>query len=68
MQALVTTAEAENNAMKFDQMIAEGNEKGAVLIQDAITGLVELTRNIEQVAKVLGVEELSPDDADHQFR
>lgn len=67
MQALVDKAEAQQNAQKFDQMIAEGNEAGAKLIQDAITGLVALTRKIEKVAVELGVENLSPETADHEF-
>lgn len=66
MQALVDKAEAKQ-PMKFDQMIAEGNEEGAELIQNAITGLVALTRKIEEVATELGVDELSPDNADHDF-
>ena len=67
MQALVDKAEADKNGMKFDQMIAEGNDEGAELIQNAISGLVALTRKIEKVAGQLGVENLSPDNADHQF-
>lgn len=67
MQQLVDKAEAKQNAMKFDQMIAEGNEQGAALIKNAIAGLVALTREIEVVAKELGVENLSPDNADHEF-
>ena len=66
MQALVDKAEAKQ-PMKFDQMIAEGNEEGAELIQNAIAGLVALTRKIEKVATELGVDELSPDNADHDF-
>ncbi|AUM11339.1 imelysin family protein [Ketobacter alkanivorans] len=67
MQALVDSAEANGGGMKFDQMIAEGNAKGATLIQDAIGGLVALTRKIESAAMALGVENLSPDNADHDF-
>lgn len=66
MQALVDKAEAKQ-PMKFDQMIAEGNEEGTELIQNAITGLVALTRKIEKVATELGVDDLSPDTADHDF-
>ncbi|MBA57092.1 MAG: peptidase [Pseudomonadales bacterium] len=66
MQALVDKAEAKQ-PMKFDQMIAEGNQEGAELIQGAITGLVALTRKIEKVATELGVDNLSPDNADHDF-
>lgn len=67
MQALVDKAEAKSDAQKFDQMIAENNAEGAKLIEDAISGLVSLTRKVEQVAKVLGVKDLSPDNAEHDF-
>jgi putative iron-regulated protein len=67
MQKLVDKAEAAQNPIKFDQMIAEGNTEGADLIKNAIAGLVALTRNIEQVAAELGVDHLSPDNADHDF-
>lgn len=67
MQKMVDRAEADKDGMKFDQMIAEGNEQGAQIITSAIAGLVALTRKIEAVAVELGVENLSPDTADHDF-
>ena len=67
LQALVTAAEAQNQPMKFDQMIAEGNAKGEQLVKNAIMELVALTRDIESIAVELGIENLSPDTADHEF-
>ena len=48
-------------------MIAEGNAKGEQLIKNAIMELVALTRDIESIAVELGIENLSPDTADHEF-
>lgn len=67
LQTMVDKAEAGRNAMKFDQMIAEGNDKGAAILMDSITKLVALTRDIEKVAMSLGVDNLNPDTADHEF-
>lgn len=67
MQTMVDKAEAPSTPMKFDQMIAEGNEEGSTIIKNAISGLVALTRDIEKVAAALGVENLNPDTADHEF-
>ncbi len=67
MQAMVDKAEAKSKPMKFDQMIAEGNQEGEKLVSNAVAGLVALTREIENVADTLGVKNLSPDDADHSF-
>jgi putative iron-regulated protein len=67
LQAMVDAAEDGTHPMKFDQMIAEGNIKGAALIEDSISSLVELTRQIEKVAYSIGIENLNPDTADHDF-
>lgn len=67
MQALVDTAEDPSSPMKFDQMIAEGNTKGAALISNAINALVEQTGVIEAVANELGIEQLNSESANHEF-
>jgi putative iron-regulated protein len=66
LQAMVDRAEAEQ-AMKFDQMIAEGNATGEQIITNAIAALVEETRAIESAAKAIGVSNLEPDTAGHDF-
>lgn len=60
-------AEASQNPMPFDMMIAPGNAKGASIVNGAIMALVEQTGSIEQAARQLGLEALSPDDAGHTF-
>jgi len=67
LQALVDSAERKENPEAFDQLIAEGNEKGAQMINASINALVEETRNIELAAKALGIDNLNPDTADHEF-
>lgn len=60
-------AEASSNPMTFDMMIAPGNAEGATIINTAILALVEQTGSIEQAARQLGIDALSPDDAGHAF-
>ncbi|MBL4826731.1 MAG: hypothetical protein JKY66_03295 [Spongiibacteraceae bacterium] len=67
MQVLVNSAERSDKPMKFDQMIAEGNPKGKKIITDAIKSLVDQTRQLEKMAKVVGITNLNPDTADHTF-
>lgn len=64
---LKNRAEADQDPMAFDMMIAPGNEEGAALINDAIMTLVNQTGSIEQAAGELGVNSLQPDTAGHSF-
>lgn len=65
--AIKAAAEAPVNPMAFDQMIEPGNRAGSTLINTAIQNLVAQTYSIEQVALLVGVENLQPDDAGHAF-
>ena len=65
LQALVDSAEKNN--VHFDQLIAEGNAEGQQLVRDAIAALVKQTGAIEQAAGKLGISDLNPDTADHEF-
>lgn len=60
MYHLVTLAEDKKSPMKFDQMIAEGNQQGAAAINNAIAELTLITELIEQAAQVLGISNLNP--------
>jgi len=62
---LVTSAEKNN--VHFDQLIAAGNTQGHELVNNAITGLVAQTASIERAAGIIGIDNLNPDTADHQF-
>ena len=60
-------AESSQNPMAFDTMIAPGNAEGTRIVNGAIMALVEQTGSIEQAARQLGIQGLSPDDAGHSF-
>ncbi|UCJ18822.1 peptidase [Pseudomonas sp. MM211] len=64
LQALVDSA---NKGQHFDQLIAADNADGQQLVRDAIAALVKQTGAIEQAAGKLGISDLNPDTADHEF-
>ena len=67
LTVMKSKAESSHAPMAFDMMIAPGNSEGAKIVNDAIMALVVQTGSIEQVARELGIEALSPDDAGHAF-
>ncbi len=67
LQALVDSAERSEQPQKFDQLIAEGNIEGEAIINRAIEALVLETEQLELAARALGIDNLSPDNADHDF-
>ncbi|MCG7588627.1 peptidase, partial [Photobacterium sp. OFAV2-7] len=62
---LVQSAEKQNQ--HFDQLIASGNKAGNALVGKSIMALVKQTAEIERAASIIGVSNLNPDTADHQF-
>ncbi|PMN88080.1 imelysin family protein [Enterovibrio norvegicus] len=58
---------AEKNNVYFDQLIAADNAEGNALVNGAIAALVQQTRSIEKAAGAIGITNLNPDTADHQF-
>lgn len=64
LQVLVESA---NNGEAFDQLIASENAEGQEKVRNAIAALVKQTSAIEQVAAALGISDLNPDTADHEF-
>ncbi|MYM58345.1 peptidase [Vibrio sp. OCN044] len=62
---LVTSAEKNNQY--FDQLIASDNAKGNALVNKTIMSLVDQTASIERAAKIVGINSLNPDTADHEF-
>ncbi|WP_394560809.1 imelysin family protein [Aquipseudomonas alcaligenes] len=65
LQVLVDSAEKDN--VHFDQLIAADNTEGQQKVRDAIAALVKQTGAIEKASSVLGISDLNPDTADHQF-
>lgn len=64
LQAIVDQA---NKGKRFDQLIAAGNTEGNQIVRDAIASLVKQTGAIEQAAGKLGIIDLNPDNAEHEF-
>jgi putative iron-regulated protein len=64
LQVLVDQAQ---KGQHFDQLIAAGNTEGNQIVRDAIAALVKQTGAIEQAAGKLGITDLNPDNADHEF-
>jgi len=64
MQVLVESA---NNGEAFDQLIAADNTEGQEKVRAAIAALVAQTASIEKAAAALGITDLNPDTADHEF-
>ena len=56
-----------NKGEHYDQLIAAGNTAGNQIVRDAIASLVKQTASIEQAAGKLGISDLNPDNADHEF-
>ncbi|WP_313464452.1 imelysin family protein [Pseudomonas nitroreducens] len=65
MQVIVDRA--EKDSVHFDQMIAPEDKDDQQKIRDAIASLVKQTGAIEKAATAVGVQDLKPDNADHQF-
>lgn len=56
-----------NKGEHYDQLIAAGNTAGNQVVRDAIAALVKQTGSIEAAAGKLGISDLNPDSADHEF-
>ncbi|ETK25380.1 imelysin family protein [Pseudomonas sp. FH1] len=56
-----------NKGEHYDQLIAAGNDAGNQIVRDAIAALVKQTGSIEAAAGKLGISDLNPDNADHEF-
>ncbi len=65
LQKLVDSAEKDN--VHFDQLIAADNKEGQAMIRGIIASLVKQTGAIEQASAKLGIADLNPDTADHEF-
>ncbi|MCL9780237.1 peptidase [Vibrio sp. S4M6] len=62
---LVDSAEKDNQ--HFDQLIAANNKRGHKIVNGAIVALVNQTASIERAASIIGITDLNPDTADHDF-
>lgn len=67
LRVLVDSAEREEQPQKFDQLIGEDNRAGHQVIENAIEALVLETEQLENAARALGINNLNPDTAEHDF-
>ena len=61
MQQIVNSAE---NGVTYDMLIGEKNKSGNLLIQNAVDALVEQSKQIEKVAKLLQINNLQVEGSD----
>ena len=55
---------SEEDGVTYDMLIAEGNKKGNMMIQNAVDALVIQSKKIEQVAKLLKINNLQVEGSD----
>ena len=53
-----------NKGVTYDMLIAEGNEKGNKLIQNAVDSLIKQSKNIELAAAALNINDLQIEGSD----
>lgn len=56
LTVLTKAAEAKDKPMKFDMMIAEGNNRGEEILSNILSALVDQTRSIEQSASAINID------------
>ena len=56
LKALSDTAEAKENPMKFDMLIAEGNDQGEAILSAILNALVTQTRAFEAAASAINID------------
>ena len=61
MKKIVKSA---NNGVTYDMLIAEGNDKGNKLIQNAVDSLIKQSKNIELAAAALNINDLQIEGSD----
>ncbi|WP_246616440.1 imelysin family protein [Thaumasiovibrio subtropicus] len=66
-QVYALKTSAEEHDVFFDQLIASSNAAGNKLVNTTIDSLVKQTVAIERSANLLGISNLNPDTADHEF-
>lgn len=66
-QTLAVVVKSAESGVAFDQLIAPGNDAGKTILTTAINDLVVTTASIEKMAKAVGIDQLTPDDAGHAF-
>jgi len=64
LKSMKKIVKSANKGVTYDMLIAEGNEKGNQLIQNAVDSLIKQSKNIELVAAALNINNLEIEGSD----
>ena len=64
LKSMKKIVKSANKGITYDMLIAEGNEKGNKLIQNAVDSLIKQSKNIELVAAALNINNLQIEGSD----
>ena len=64
LKSMKKIVKSANKGVTYDMLIAEGNEKGNKLIQNAVDSLIKQSKNIELAAAALNINDLQIDGSD----
>ena len=64
LKSMKKIVKSANKGVTYDMLIAEGNEKGNKLIQDAVESLIKQSKNIELTAAALNINDLQIESSD----
>ena len=64
LKSMKKIVKSANKGVTYDMLIAEGNEKGNKLIQNAVDSLIKQSKNIELVAATLNINDLQIEGSD----
>ena len=64
LKSMKKIVKSANKGITYDMLIAEGNEKGHKLIQNAVDSLIKQSKNIELTAAALNINDLQIEGSD----
>ena len=64
LKSMKKIVKSANKGVTYDMLIAEGNEKGNQLIQNAVDSLIKQSKNIELAAAALNINDLQIEGSD----
>ena len=64
LKSMKKIVKSANKGVTYDMLIAEGNEKGNQLIQNAVDSLIKQSKNIELTAAALNINDLQIEGSD----
>ena len=64
LKSMKKIVKSANKGVTYDMLIAEGNDKGNKLIQNAVDSLIKQSKNIELAAAALNINDLQIEGSD----